>query len=375
MKMSATAHTDRPWRVHEITRDFEVEDVWSFRTPGAGPDDFPVMLEAMRADGGFADQSPPVRFLFAVRWKLGALLGWDGPGAGLEARVLSLSDRLPDDLRGTVDGSEHDGSPFTPVYRLRDESVGELANKTVHTLMHLGWAPAGDGGYELRMAVLVKPNGRFGRLYMAAIAPFRYLVVYPALTRKWERAWREHGRAQAGGDAPRAVSGSLATRDVPASVPASVLGLSSLSRIDYVDMFTVRTDADATPEQWARAMFGDVPAFRAKLIWRGLLGLRLRQERSPDVVAGWRVAERGEDWIRLEAASPSMTDNLVVRAGGGRMSLITFVRYDRLPGRLVWTALSEVHRRLAPGMLRGVAARMEASSARAPEPVADPVAR
>jgi hypothetical protein len=39
------------------------------------------------------------------------------------------------------------------------------------------------------MAVLVKPNGPFGRLYMAAIAPFRHLVVYPALTRAWERAW------------------------------------------------------------------------------------------------------------------------------------------------------------------------------------------
>ncbi|MFI6518125.1 DUF2867 domain-containing protein [Spirillospora sp. NPDC050679] len=368
--MSATTHTDRPWRIHEIAPDFEVEDVWSFRTPGAGPDDFPVMLEAMWAKGGFAKQAASVRFLYTVRRGLGVLLGWDGPGAGVGSRVTSLSARLPEDLRGTVDGSELDGRPFTPVYRLHDESVSELANKTVHTLMHLGWVPTGDGGYELRMAVLVKPNGRFGRLYMAAIAPFRYLIVYPALTRHWERAWLRHGRAQAGGDAPRDVSGSLATRDVPASVPASVLGLSSLSRVDYVDMFTVRTDAEATPEQWARAMFGDVPALRAKLIWRGLLGLRLGKERSPDFVAGWRVAGRGEDWIRLEAASPSMTDNLVVRAGGGRMSLITFVRYDRLPGRLVWTALSEVHRRLAPGMLRGVAARMEASSARTPETVA-----
>jgi Protein of unknown function (DUF2867) len=43
------------------------------------------------------------------------------------------------------------------------------------------------------MAVLVKQNGRFGRLYLAAIAPFRYLVVYPALTRHWERAWRDRG--------------------------------------------------------------------------------------------------------------------------------------------------------------------------------------
>ena len=41
------------------------------------------------------------------------------------------------------------------------------------------------------MAALVKTNGLFGRLYMAAIKPFRYLIVYPALTRQWERAWRD----------------------------------------------------------------------------------------------------------------------------------------------------------------------------------------
>ena len=44
------------------------------------------------------------------------------------------------------------------------------------------------------MAALVKPNGLFGRLYMAAIKPFRYLIVYPAMTRQWERAWRNRDR-------------------------------------------------------------------------------------------------------------------------------------------------------------------------------------
>ena len=51
-----------------------------------------------------------------------------------------------------------------------------------------------DGGHEPRMAAPVKPNGVFGRLYVAGIAPFRYLIVYPALTRQWERAWRERDR-------------------------------------------------------------------------------------------------------------------------------------------------------------------------------------
>jgi hypothetical protein len=40
------------------------------------------------------------------------------------------------------------------------------------------------------MAVLVKPNGWLGAAYMAAIKPFRYLVVYPALMRAIERDWQ-----------------------------------------------------------------------------------------------------------------------------------------------------------------------------------------
>jgi hypothetical protein len=48
------------------------------------------------------------------------------------------------------------------------------------------------------MAVLVKPNGLFGTAYMAAIRPFRHLIVYPPLMRLIEREWR----ARAGDPAP-----------------------------------------------------------------------------------------------------------------------------------------------------------------------------
>ncbi|WP_281356739.1 DUF2867 domain-containing protein [Amycolatopsis anabasis] len=68
----------------------------------------------------------------------------------------------------------------------------EMANRTVHTVMHLGWVPNESGGYRGQMAVLVKPNGMFGKAYMAAIKPFRYLFVYPALMREFDRRWRAH---------------------------------------------------------------------------------------------------------------------------------------------------------------------------------------
>jgi hypothetical protein len=190
-RIPETEHTARPWRIHEVAPDFEVEDVWAFRTPGAGPDDFPVMLAALRAAGGLNENPPLVRLLFAVRWKLGALFGWDEPEQGLAGRAESLCDRLPSDLRQEVAGTAVPNTPFTMVYELPDECAAELANKTVHDICHLGWVPTDGGDHELRMAALVKPNGLPGRLYMAAIKPFRYLIVYPALTRQWERAWRE----------------------------------------------------------------------------------------------------------------------------------------------------------------------------------------
>ena len=55
------------------------------------------------------------------------------------------------------------------------------------------------GGYRGQMAVLVKPNGRFGTAYMAAIKPLRYLFVVPALMHTIERGWQavQSGRAEA----------------------------------------------------------------------------------------------------------------------------------------------------------------------------------
>ncbi|MBD0744164.1 DUF2867 domain-containing protein [Streptomyces sp. CBMA152] len=193
MRMPIEAHTSRPWLIHEIAPDFRIEDVWSFRTPGAGPDDFPVMLAALEASNRPGKTTWPTRFLFAVRWKLGAVFGWDKPQAGLDAAVTSLRDRLPEDLR-RCPGHKDPNIPFTPVYQTHDECVEEMANSTAHIVCHLGWVATDDGGYELRMAALTKPGGRLGRFYLAFIKPFRYLVIYPALTRRWERAWLDRDR-------------------------------------------------------------------------------------------------------------------------------------------------------------------------------------
>ncbi|HEV2068139.1 MAG TPA: DUF2867 domain-containing protein [Thermomicrobiales bacterium] len=54
------------------------------------------------------------------------------------------------------------------------------------------WLGLGEaGGYRGQMAVLVKPNGLFGRVYMAAMAPFPHLIVYPPLMRGIGQEWRD----------------------------------------------------------------------------------------------------------------------------------------------------------------------------------------
>jgi hypothetical protein len=189
MRLPDAAHTSRPWRIHELTRDFRLEDVWALPTPG-GPDDFPALVQLASSLDPSPSSSCAARSLFAIRWKLGEVLGWDGPGAGLGSRVPTLRDRLPQDLRDAPSGPDFDGLPFTPVYLLEDEFAAEIANRTMHGVLHLGWVPDEAGGYRGQMAVLVKPNGLLGNAYMAAIAPFRHLIVYPPAIREFGRAWR-----------------------------------------------------------------------------------------------------------------------------------------------------------------------------------------
>jgi hypothetical protein len=167
---------------------------------------------------------------------------------------------------------------------------------------------------------------------------------------------RRPGRPGAGRKSGSTV---LGTRNVPASVRA----LGSLPTIDYADSFTLHTNAEATPERWARAMFGNVPSPAERLIWRGFLGLRLARGRSAATVGGWRIGGRGADWIRLEAASAALSCNLVVQTGTGLVSLATFLHYDRRLGAGLWALLSAIHRRLVPGVLRSAAPRAARPSA------------
>ena len=166
MRLANTAHTSRPWANSRARPRLSPRG----RVGAADarrPSDFPRLVAQLAAGNTSTNPSRAARALFAIRWKVGELLGWDDADPGDGARRPALRDRLPADLRDAPSGPDFETLPFTSLYLLDDEWAAELVNRTVHAVMHIGWVPDATGGYRGQMAVLVKPCGRLGAAYMA----------------------------------------------------------------------------------------------------------------------------------------------------------------------------------------------------------------
>jgi len=176
----------RPLRVHAMLHDVPLEDAWAIPLSGGGSG---RTVEELRAVMLAGREAAPVVVQGLLRWRrrLGALWGWDHqrPAWNAESYAgrLSPSDRA----RSVVAAGTPDGT-FRLLYRFEDEQLSELRNATVHAFVSLSILPT-PGGYLAYAGVFVKPVHRFTRLYMTAIAPFRRLVVYPAVIRKVQSAW------------------------------------------------------------------------------------------------------------------------------------------------------------------------------------------
>jgi hypothetical protein len=193
MRLPNSAHESQPWRIAEVAPDFRLEDVWGLPAEGR-LGDFAGLLEVMAALDPTRGESRATRALFSLRYRVGGWLGWDDAPSPLpipQDAATSLSARLPEDLRDTAAGMELRSGSFTPLYRTDVEWAAEISNRTVHAVMHLGWVEQGQDLYRGQMGVYVKPRGALGAAYMAAIAPFRHRIVYPALMRQVERGWNE----------------------------------------------------------------------------------------------------------------------------------------------------------------------------------------
>jgi hypothetical protein len=175
-----------PLRVHEVLADVPLHDVWAVDLPrirsGITLDEF------LRAAGGRPfTPSALVRALFSVRLLIGRCLGWDRePDASIcntFATRLTTSD-LSRSLEpaGTPDGL------FRIVYRFENEQLVEVINRTVHAAA-LSALVETTTGYRFYFGVYVRRVGPLTPMYMAAIDPFRTLIVYPSLLRSVRATW------------------------------------------------------------------------------------------------------------------------------------------------------------------------------------------
>ena len=94
MKLPDAAHLAQPWRIHALTPDFRLEDVWAL-PDGGRRRRFPPLVKLIAAGDPSEGGSAIARALFAIRWKLGELFGWDDP----DDAVPTLRDRVPAGLR------------------------------------------------------------------------------------------------------------------------------------------------------------------------------------------------------------------------------------------------------------------------------------
>lgn len=200
------------WRVLTLAPDFELLDLWRvpldadpergetfatflrvFLAAGIGRPRYPIRVQSA-ADALHAARLAAAASLFGLRRFLGWVFRLDaGPALPVpgrsESRVgmrLDAADRARD--LGTLPPVV--GIGFEPVYVFADEALLEIANRTIHALLHLSWVEGPRGRYDAVLAVYVKSRGFVSRAYMALIAPFRHWVVYPAWIAHLVRTWQ-----------------------------------------------------------------------------------------------------------------------------------------------------------------------------------------
>jgi hypothetical protein len=175
--------------VHDFLQDVPLQDAWAIQLRGGGPGRTIHDLRPLFTYAGLREVNPVLKGLFGLRARLGVLFGWDRqrPAWGAESYVHRLTPT--DRARSAVPPGTPEG-PFSTLYVFEHEQLSEVRNATVHAFLSLSMGPAREG-YLAYWAIYVKPVCRFTSLYMTAIAPFRHLLVYPAIIRTVQMAWAE----------------------------------------------------------------------------------------------------------------------------------------------------------------------------------------
>jgi len=185
-RISALEFERLPLRVHTFLAGVPLHDVWAVDLPRIRPG---ITLDEFLRTGGARPYklSLVVRALLSIRLGIGWLLCWDREPTTWEsfAKRLTTADHTKTlAVAGTREGL------FRVVYCLENEQLLEVINRTAHAAALSALVEMANT-YRFYFAVYVCNVSHFTPIYMALIAPFRKLIVYPSLLRSVRANWNE----------------------------------------------------------------------------------------------------------------------------------------------------------------------------------------
>ena len=177
-----------PLRVHDFLAGVPLHDVWAVDLPRIRSGI--TLCEFLRtARAPLFTPSPVVRALLNIRLFAGRLLGWDREPAVPASETFATRLTSADLSKSLAPAGTREGL-FRVVYRFENEQLLELINRTAHAGALSALVETANG-YRFYFAVYVRSVGRFTRVYMALIDPFRKLIVYPSLLRSVCATWNQ----------------------------------------------------------------------------------------------------------------------------------------------------------------------------------------
>jgi len=171
-----------PLRAHQLLAGVPLHDVWAVDLPG--PRTGITLDQFLRAaNQQLFTPSLLVRGFVELRLFLGRIFGWDRPRTLIQS-APTFADRLTDAdrTRSLTPAGVREGPDglFRVIYQFENEKLVELINRTVHAAA-LSALTETASGYRFYFAVYVRSVGWLTPFYMAAIDPFRKLIIYPGL--------------------------------------------------------------------------------------------------------------------------------------------------------------------------------------------------
>ena len=187
-QVSAQEFHRLPLRVHRFLAGVPLHDVWAVDLPR--PRAGITLNEFLQAETNRPHSlSPVVRMLLNIRFFVGRIFGWDQEPNSSSWETFATRLTPADRSSSLAPAGTREGF-FRVVYRFQNEQLLELINRTAHAAAVSALVEM-ENTYRFYFAVYVRDVSPFTPVYMAAIDPFRKLVVYPSLLRSVRTGWNQ----------------------------------------------------------------------------------------------------------------------------------------------------------------------------------------